>query len=108
MSDGFDVHLDALESFARVLTAQGDRMQQVNTALSGASVSADSFGKLPNSGSMYTQYNAHAVAEVGNSSEMAKVLSGIGAALAAVAGAYQAVEQEVEQSLRAVAGPGAT
>jgi hypothetical protein len=106
MSDGFEVHLDALESFARVLTAQGDRMQQVNTALNGASVSAGSFGKLPNSGSMYAQYAAHAVAEVGNSSDIAKILAGTGSALAAVAGAYQAAEQEVEQSLRAVAGQG--
>jgi hypothetical protein len=107
MSDGFDVDIDALQSFARVLTAQGERMKAVNTALTGASVSADSFGKLPNSGSMYTQYDSHATAEVQNSSEMAEVLAAVGSALAAVAGAYLAVEQEVEQSLRAVAGQGA-
>jgi hypothetical protein len=109
MGDGFDVHLDALKSFGQVLTAQGDRMQQVNAALSGASVSGDAFGKLPNSGSMHANYTAHAEAEVQNSADMAQILAGIGEALSAMADAYQAVDQEVQQTLQAIStGSGAS
>ena len=103
MGAGFVVHPEALLGYAQLLETQAERMQQVNAAISGVSVSADAFGQLPNSSSMHGQYTAHAEAETQNTKDMAEILSGIGHALAAVAGEYQAVEEEHVHALGSIA-----
>jgi hypothetical protein len=96
---GYEVHHPSLRRYAEIIAAQERRLQQVNAALAEAQVPAGAFGKLPESGELHSEYQAHAQAEVTNTAELPGLLEQVAEALGASADHYAGTEAAITQAV---------
>lgn len=102
-ADGYEVHLPSLRRYSEIIAAQERRLQQVNAALAEVQVPAGAFGKLPESGDLHSEYQAHARAEVTNTAELPGLLEQVAEALGASADHYAGTEAANTQAVESLA-----
>lgn len=104
MADGFAVHVSALNGYAGVIRQQVAASREIGQHLAAISVPGGAFGKLPESGDLEGAYRQHADAEVGNASQMPKLLSEVAAGLAGAARTYQRVDAVQARAIQQLFG----
>jgi uncharacterized protein YukE len=105
MSDGdsFMVHPQALQQYANTVRTQAEAMRRIHSTLAGLNVGGEAFGKLPNSHTMFSEYQSHAQAEAENTSQMAEMLDQVAEALADTAKEYEAVDAHHAGEMQSIA-----
>jgi uncharacterized protein YukE len=103
---GYEVHYPALHQHASLITAQAQQLEQVHATLAGVQVPAGAFGKLPESADLHSAYQAHAQAEVTNTSQLPDLLTQVGGALDGTADHYTAAEVSNLEAILSVAPSG--
>jgi uncharacterized protein YukE len=101
--DSFTVHPQALEEYANTVRTQADALRRIHGTLAGLHVGGEAFGKLPNSHTMYSEYESHAHAEADDTSQMAEMLDQVAEALADTAKQYEAVDAHHAGEMKSIA-----
>lgn len=96
---GFQVHPEAIDRYASVVAEEVGQLEQVQSRISGISLSADAFGKLPDAGQLVQQYTEHADDARKNLADLIDVLNSTAEALKSTAQNYVQHEQELGATL---------
>ncbi|MGK4579498.1 hypothetical protein [Kitasatospora sp. HPMI-4] len=82
-----------------MVAEQDGQLSQVQSRISGITISGDAFGKLPNAGHLLQQYNEHADASRKNVADLIEALNQTSDALNGTAQNYLQHEQELGAGL---------
>jgi hypothetical protein len=94
MSHGFDVQSDALRTYARATEPDVERIQRIRNRIQQLELSAGTFGKLPESEELKSDYDTKQQDAVRDLGDSADALQGIVDAARATAERYDSNEQE--------------
>jgi uncharacterized protein YukE len=101
-ADGFQVDGSVLRQYAQTCQSASQQLEQIHQVVASITVSADWFGKLPDSGDLHGEYTAHAQAEVQNTSEATQLLQDTASQLNQTADSYDQTDQGAAEAHRAV------
>ncbi|WP_371478661.1 type VII secretion target [Kitasatospora sp. NBC_00315] len=86
---------EAVNRYGGTVSEELGQLQQVQSAVSGITVTADAFGHLPNAQNLASTYMEHAAASRQNVQVLAQALSGVVSGLRATAQNYAAQDRSI-------------
>ncbi|MFD7922827.1 WXG100 family type VII secretion target [Streptomyces sp. NPDC059740] len=102
MHAGYQVHPEALRTYASRIDAAAGRVSTIMSALSGTRVPDQAFGKLPDAHGLASAYEEHAEADVQDCRDLHDILQDTADGLRTTADSYDDTETVTVSALQEV------